>query len=393
MNINKIRQDFPLLENVIYMDNAATSLSPRSVVEAMNDFEYIYRANSGRALHRLAKFTSQQYINAHEKISKFIGADYGSTVLTKNTTEAINTVSYGLHWEKNDHIIITGLEHHSNFLPWIRLRKKGINVTIIKPDLNGILDLNELESQINKNTKLLAVTHVSNVLGNILPIKKISNICKAHDVKLLIDGAQSVPHIPIDLKDIDCDYFCFSGHKMLGPTGTGILWMKEENIEPLILGGGMINEVFDDKYTLASNYSKYEAGTPNISGMIGLAKAADYLQNIGMDSIANYEKKLTLQLIDGLKNIENVTVYGTGDIVNKAGVVSFNVKNMHSHEVAHILDEAATIMVRSGDHCCQPLMRYLGLNQGTVRVSLSLYNTQEEIELLLETIEEITRRL
>lgn len=393
MNINKIRQDFPLLENVIYMDNAATSLSPRSVVETMNDFEYIYRANSGRALHRLAKFTSQQYINAHEKISKFIGADYGSTILTKNTTEAINTVSYGLHWEKNDHIITTGLEHHSNFLPWIRLRKKGINVTIIKPDLNGILDLNELESQINKNTKLLAVTHVSNVLGNILPIKKISNICKAHDIKLLIDGAQSVPHIPIDLKDIDCDYFCFSGHKMLGPTGTGILWMKEENIEPLMLGGGMINEVFDDKYTLASNYSKYEAGTPNISGMIGLAKAVDYLQNIGMDSIANYEKKLTLQLIDGLKNIENVTVYGTGDIVNKAGVVSFNVKNMHSHEVAHILDEAATIMVRSGDHCCQPLMRYLGLNQGTVRVSLSLYNTQEEIELLLETIEEITRRL
>lgn len=391
MQINKIRDDFPILKNVAYMDNAATSLSPKSVVEAMNEFEYLYRANVGRALHRLAKFTSQRYFSAHEKIAQFIGGENGNVVLTKNTTESINTVACGLEWKNEDQIITTCLEHHSNFLPWVKLEKNGVNVTAIRPNLNGELDLSELESSINENTKLVAVTHVSNVLGNILPIKDIATLCKEKNVKLLIDGAQSVPHLLTNLKCIDCDYLCFSGHKMLGPTGTGILWMRNDDIKPLMVGGGMIDKVSVDDYTYAKGFNKYEAGTANISGAIGLSKAVEYLQNIGMDRIEKYENQLTQQLIQGLMDIEHVNIYGP--LKNRIGVVSFNIEQMHSHEVAHILDEAANIMVRSGDHCCQPLMQHLGLDQGTVRVSLYIYNTQEEIELLLATVEEITRRL
>lgn len=393
MNTSDIRKDFPILENIVYLDNAATSLSPEPVLHAMNEFEHLYRANVGRALHRLAKFASQRYLSAHEKVAGFIGGENGTTVLTKNTTEAINMVASGQEWQKGDRIVTTVLEHHSNFLPWIRLRDKGVKVSLIRPKSDGSLNLSELDAAIDETTKLVAVTHASNVLGNVLPIKQIASICQKHGVKLLVDGAQSVPHIPVNVKDIGCDYLCFSGHKMLGPTGTGILWMKEPGLNPFMVGGGMIDKVSEEGYTLANGYQRYEAGTSHIAGMIGLAEAVDYLRKADMSVLQRQEEKLTHRLIKGLSEIDEVSIYGPVDNKNRIGVVSFNIQGMHSHEVAHILDEAAAIMVRSGDHCCQPLMKHLGLEQGTVRASLYLYNTEEEIDLLIATVEEIARRL
>lgn len=393
MNTSDIRKDFPILENIAYLDNAATSLSPEPVLHAMNEFEHLYRANVGRALHRLAKFASQRYLSAHEKVAGFIGGENGTTVLTKNTTEAINMVASGQEWQKGDSIVTTILEHHSNFLPWIRLRDKGVKVSLIRPKSDGSLNLSELEDAIDDSTKLVAVTHVSNVLGNILPVKQIASMCQKHGVKLLIDGAQSVPHLSVNVNDIGCDYLCFSGHKMLGPTGTGILWMKEPDLNPFVVGGGMIDKVSEESYTLASGYQRYEAGTSHIAGMIGLAEAVDYLRKADMSVLQRQEEKLTHRLIEGLSEIDEVSIYGPVDNKNRIGVVSFNIQGMHSHEVAHILDEAAAIMVRSGDHCCQPLMKYLGLEQGTVRASLYLYNTEEEIDLLIAAVEEIARRL
>lgn len=393
MNTSDIRKDFPILENIAYLDNAATSLSPEPVIHAMNEFEHLYRANVGRALHRLAKFASQRYLNAHEKVASFIGGENGTTVLTKNTTEAINMVASGQEWQKGDSIVTTMLEHHSNFLPWIRLRDKGVKVSLIRPKSDGSLNLSELDAAIDETTKLVSVTHASNVLGNVLPVKQIASMCQKHGVKLLIDGAQSVPHLSVNVNDIGCDYLCFSGHKMLGPTGTGILWMKEPDLNPFVVGGGMIDRVSEEGYTLANGYQRYEAGTSHIAGMIGLAEAVDYLKQADMSVIQRQEEKLTHRMIKGLSEIDEVSIYGPVDNKNRIGVVSFNIQGMHSHEVAHILDEAAAIMVRSGDHCCQPLMKYLGHGQGTVRASLYLYNTEEEIDLLIATVDEIARRL
>ena len=275
MDIDSIRRDFPLLNDVAYLDNAATSLSPEPVICAMNEFERHYRSNVGRGVHRLTAFATQKYWDAHRKVAKFIGGEDGTTVLTKNTTEAVNTIAYGLNWQHGDNIVTTVLEHHSNFLPWIHLRKKGVDVSVVEPFYDGAIDINAFEAVIDADTRLVAITHASNALGNILEVKEIASLCQENGAKLLIDGAQSAPHISVNVKDIGCDYFCFSGHKMLGPTGTGILWMKEADIDPLLLGGGAIEKVSIDTYTLAEGYERYEAGTPHVSGMIGLGHAVD----------------------------------------------------------------------------------------------------------------------
>jgi cysteine desulfurase/selenocysteine lyase len=236
---------------------------------------------------------------------------------------------------------------------------------------------------------VVAISHVSNVLGTISPIRKLSKICREKGALLLVDGVQSAPHMEIDMGDLGCDFFCFAGHKMLGPTGTGILWMKEDVIEPLCFGGGTIEDVSLNDYELTKGYKRFEAGTPNIAGGIGLGRAVDYLNAIGMDEIWAYEGKLTKGLVEGLQEIEHVDVYGLG-ANERIGTVSFNIKGLHPHDVALMLDEASDIMVRSGHHCCMPLMRYFGL-EGTVRVSLYLYNTEEEVEKLLETVKGIAK--
>jgi cysteine desulfurase/selenocysteine lyase len=386
-----IRKDFPILGDIIYLDNAATSFSPEPVIAAMNEFEHRYRANVGRGVHRFTQIASQRYWHAHEKIGEFIGGKDGVTVFTKNTTEAINMVALGLSWNRGNRVATTILEHHSNLLPWRHLGKQGVELDLIgiKPDCS--LDLAALEQAITPKTRLVAITHASNVLGVVTPIREIAKLCHDNGSLLLVDGAQSVPHMPVDVGSLGCDFFAFSGHKMLGPTGTGVLWMKEPVIEPSMFGGGMVDVVTDTGFTPAEGYQQYEAGTPNIAGGIGLGVAADYLRNVGMDAIRRYEETLTTRLIDGLKKNQRVHVFAPVTADNRIGVVSFTVDGFHPHEVAQQLDETAEILVRSGHHCCQPLMTRLGLPEGTVRASLGLYNTADEVDMLIATVEELTR--
>jgi cysteine desulfurase/selenocysteine lyase len=389
--VDAIRRDFPILGDLIYLDNAATSFSPEPVIAAMVEFEHRYRANVGRGVHRLTSIASQRYWHAHEKIAEFIGGKNGTTVFTKNTTESVNTVSQGLAWKPGDRVITTILEHHSNLLPWRRLSQKGVATDIIGLGPDYTLDLAALEHAITDSTRLVAVTQASNVLGVVTPVEAIAKICHDHGVLLLVDGAQAVPHMPVNVEKLGCDFYCFSGHKMLGPTGTGVLWMKEPCIEPLFLGGGMVESVTAEGYTPAEGYQRYEAGTPNIAGGIGLGAAVEYLQATGMEKIRQYEETLTSRLIAGLSANPKVHVYAPKDPGHRIGVVSFTVDGFHPHEVAQLLDEEADIMVRSGHHCCQPLTESLGLPDGTVRASLALYNTRQEIDLLAATLEEVTR--
>ncbi len=389
--IDAIRRDFPILGDMCYLDNAATSLSPEPVIAAMVEFDHQYRANVGRGVHRFTRIASQRYWHAHEKVAEFVGGKTGVTVFTKNTTEAINMVAQGLAWKSGDRVITTILEHHSNLLPWRNLARQGVALDTIGINPDYSLDLAALENAITPQTRLVAVTHASNVLGVVTPIEEIARICHDHGVLLAVDGAQSVPHMPVDISHLGCDFFCFSGHKMLGPTGTGVLWMKEPVIEPLMLGGGMVESLTSDGYVAAEGYQKYEAGTPNIGGGIALGAAVEYLTAIGMEKIRRHEERLTSRLIDGLTKISRVHLYVPPLPASRIGVVSFTVDGFHPHEVAQYLDETADIMVRSGHHCCIPLMERLGLPAGTVRASLALYTTEQEIDLLVAALDELVR--
>jgi len=389
--VNDIRKDFPILGDIIYFDNAATSFSPEPVIEAMVEFEHRYRANVGRGVHRFTQIASQRYWHAHDKVAQFIGGSNGITVFTKNTTEAINMVAQGIDWKTGDRVITTILEHHSNLLPWRNLARQGVRLDVIGINADYSLDLDALKTAITPATRLITVSHASNVIGVVTQVEDIAEICHDKGVLFLVDGAQSVPHMPINVARIGCDFFTCSGHKMLGPTGTGVLWMKEPVLEPMIFGGGMVETVTGTDFKTAEGYQKYEAGTPNIGGGIGLGVAAEYLQKIGMGKIQHYEEALTNRLIHGLAQIKHVHVFAPNPPVPRIGVISFTVDGMHPHEVAQHLDETADIMVRSGHHCCQPLTDYLKLPEGTVRVSLGLYNTEDETDLLLATLEELTR--
>ncbi|MHC1610649.1 MAG: aminotransferase class V-fold PLP-dependent enzyme [Candidatus Methanospirareceae archaeon] len=388
----RIRADFPILKDIIYMDNASTSLTPEPVLEAVLSYYREYNANVGRGVYRLSQVASQKYKDAHRRVAEFIGAKEGEVIFTRNTTEAINMVAYGLKWAKGDEVVTTLLEHHSNFLPWLRLKENGIILKIVKPDKAGVFDLSDFELAIGERTRLVAVTHVSNVLGTISPIKEIAAICKENDALFLVDGAQSVPHISIDVGELGCDFLAFSGHKMLGPTGTGVLWVKNPHeLEPTFFGGGMIERVSRDDYTLAGGYEQFEAGTPDIAGGIGLGSAVDYLNGVGMERIRVHEESLAKILLEGLLGIEKVQVYGSTNPEERVGVVSFTINGLHPHEIALMLDEESDILVRSGHHCCMPLMHYLGLEDGTVRASLYLYNTVEEVNTFLETVGRIAK--
>jgi len=394
MNFAEIKIDFPILNDIIYMDSASTSLTPEPVLNAVSKYYREYNANVVRGVHRLSQIASQKYKDAHRKVADFIGANEEEVIFTKNTTEAINTVASGLKWKTGDKVVTTLLEHHSNFLPWLRLKSFGVALDIVKPDKNGKFNVSDFEEAIGDKTRLVAVTHVSNVLGTITPIEEISATCKKKNTLLLVDGAQSVPHIHVDVRKLGCNFLCFSGHKMLGPTGTGILWMKEDffdRLEPLSFGGGMIDDVSLNGYELTKSYERFEAGTPNIAGGIGLGRAIDYLKKIGMDKIKDHEAKLTERLLEGLLEIRRVEIYGSLNSKERMGVVSFNIKGLNPHDVALMLDEASNIMVRSGHHCCMPMMKYFGLKEGTVRVSLYLYNTEEEVDTFLETVKEIAK--
>lgn len=389
-NPDDIRNDFPILASLIYLDNAATSLSPRQVIEAQNTAEYYYRANVGRGIHRLSRMATHQYEEARTTLKKFFGGENGTLAFTRNTTEATNIVAQGIRWNKTDRILTVLQDHHSNLLPWYKLMSEGRIAgvdTVITPDPN------EIESLITRDTRLVALGHASNVLGTIAPAEEIARICKEQEVALLLDGAQTAPHLPLNLDKLGCNFFCFSGHKMLGPMGTGGIWISEDTPkkdipEPLLVGGGMVKTVFDTSFTPVEGPGRYEAGTPNVIGVIGLAEASRYLTKLGMENVAIHSSKTAHRMIEGLEGIPGVTVYTPKDEM-LIGAVSFTVDGVHPHEVAYFLDEAAGIMVRSGEHCCQPLMHKLGLNGGTVRASAYCYNTDDDIDMLTTTVEEI----
>ncbi|MDD4252914.1 MAG: aminotransferase class V-fold PLP-dependent enzyme, partial [Methanoculleus horonobensis] len=371
-----IRKDFPILGDIVYLDNAATTFSPEPVVEALVEFEHRYRANVGRGVHRLTRIATQRYWHAHEKVARFIGGEAGVTVFTKNATDAINMVAQGLSWKPGDRVATTILEHHSNLLPWRALAEQGVALDVVGIDADYSLDLAALEKTLaGGGVRLVAVTHASNVLGVTTPVREIAALCREHGALLLVDGAQSLPHMPVNVADLGCDILCFAGHKMFGPTGTGVLWMRDLLIEPAMLGGGMVASVSAEGYVPAEGYQRYEAGTPNVGGGIALGAAVDYLSGIGMEKIHRHEERLTARLIEGLSGIDGVTVYAGRKPGARIGVVSFTIDGVHPQEAAQMLDEDADILVRSGHHCCQPLMEHLNLPEGTVRASMAAFTT------------------
>ncbi|NPV61499.1 MAG: cysteine desulfurase [Methanotrichaceae archaeon] len=392
MNVSRLREDFAVLSDVIYLDSAATSLTPEPVLKSVEDYYRHFRANVGRGVYRQAQLADQRYRLAHNKLAEFVAASGGTTVFTRNATESINLVAQGLSWKRGDRVVTTLLEHHSNLLPWMKLKSQGVELEIIKPDREGRIDTAEFERAINDDVRLVATTHVSNVLGTVLPVREISDLCRENGAMYLLDAAQSAPHLPLKVDILGCDFLCFSGHKMLGPTGTGVLWMKDESpVQPLLSGGGMVDQVFEESFSIKKGYEGFEAGTPDVGGGIGLGAAADYLQKVGLAEVHNHEMMLTQRLLMGLQEIEGLEIYGPADLRDRSGVVSFNIRGLLPHEVALMLDQAKSIAVRSGHHCCMPLMRHLGLDHGTVRASVYLYNTEEEIDLLLQTLESIAR--
>lgn len=394
MSVEEVRKDFPLLNKIIYFDSAATSLTPIPVIEAVTEYYREYNANIGRGVHRLSQIASGKYRAARRKVAAFIGGKEEEIIFTQSATYAINTVAQGLPWQPGDRVVTSSLEHHSNLLPWLRLRDQGVEVTVVEARTLGHLTVDDFREAIDARTKLVAVTHVSNVLGTITPVAELSVLCHENGALLLVDGAQSVPHMPVDVGQLGCDFLCFSGHKMLGPTGTGVLWVREDllpQIAPLVVGGGAIEDVSTDGYRLTPGYTGFEAGTSNIAGGIGLGRAVDYLSELCMEWVEEHEARLTERLLAGLKRIDRVKIIGDEGTHGRIGVVPFTVEGMHPHDVALLLDEAVGIMVRSGHQCALPLMKELGLD-GVVRISLYLYNTEEEVETLLTTLNRVLAR-
>lgn len=395
LNIDKIREEFPILSQkvngkpLVYFDNGATSQKPQIVLDAIQTYYSEINANIHRGVHHLSQIATDAYEAARVKVQKHLNAakDY-EIIFTSGTTQSINLVANGFAqiMKPGDEVIVSHLEHHSNIVPWqMACERSGAKLKVIPMKKDGTLDQEAYEKLLNANTKIVAVNHVSNALGIINPIKKM--IQKAHQVgaAVLIDGAQAVPHLQPDVVDLDCDFYAFSGHKMCGPTGTGVLYGKETwlNALPPYQGGGeMIKEVTFEKTTYACLPHKFEAGTPNIAGGIVLGVAIDYLHTIGFDHIEAYEKELLDYATQRLQELEGMTIYGTAK--EKAAVVSFNLSGLHPYDVGTIIDKLG-IAVRTGHHCAQPIMGYYQI-PGTIRASFSFYNTKEEIDAMIEAI-------
>lgn len=400
-DIQKIREDFPILSRtvygkpLIYLDNGATTQKPRCVVESITDEYYSVNSNVHRGVH----FLSQQATNLHEAsretVRKFINARSTSEIIfTRGTTESINLVASSFtnsQMQEGDEVIVSVMEHHSNIVSWqLQAARKGIKLKVIPMNDQGELLLDEYEKLFSPRTKLVSVAHVSNVLGTINPVKEITAIAHAHQVPVLIDGAQSIPHMKIDVQDIDADFYVFSGHKIYAPTGIGVLYGKEnwlDKLPPYQGGGEMIQNVSFEKTTFNELPFKFEAGTPDYIGTTALAKALDYVSAIGMDNIAAHEHELTIYAMQRLKEIPGMRIFG--EAKHKGGVISFLVGDIHHFDMGTLLDRLG-IAVRTGHHCAEPLMHRLGI-EGTVRASLGLYNTKEEIDALVAGIERVRK--
>ena len=399
LDVEQIRKDFPILQRkvhgkpLVYLDNAATSQKPNQVIEAIDNYYKNYNANIHRSIHTLGEEATEKYEEAHDKAAEFINADsYQNIIFTKNTTESLNLLAYSLtsKLKKGDEIVISQMEHHSNFVPWQQLAKqRSLKLKFIKINEEGLFDADSINENITKKTKIVSLTHVSNVLGTINSIKDIAKIAHENSALMVADGAQSAPHMPVDVKNLNVDFYAFSGHKMLGPTGIGVLYGKRELLEemqPFLYGGEMIREVKFDDTKFNDLPWKFEAGTMNIAEGIGLSAAIDYLNNIGMGQIQKRDRELADYAIKRLKEIKDLTIYGPEE---RGAVVSFNLKNIHAHDVSQILDSEG-IAIRAGHHCCMPLMSVLKV-PATARASFYLYNTEEEIDKLISGLHKVKK--
>lgn len=400
-DIERIRKDFPILSRevygkpLIYLDNGATTQKPRCVVEAITDEYYSVNANVHRGVHFLSQQATELHEASRETVRRFINARSSNEIIfTRGTTESINLLASSFadsQMKEGDEVIVSVMEHHSNIVPWqLQAARKGIVLKVIPMNDKGELLIDEYKKLFSERTKLVSFAHVSNVLGTVNPAKEMIALAHSHGVPVLVDGAQSVPHLKVDVQDLDADFFAFSGHKIYGPTGVGVLYGKEEwldKLPPYQGGGEMIQNVSFEKTTFNELPFKFEAGTPDYIGTTALAKALDYVSAIGIENIAAYEHELTQYAMQRLKQIEGMRIFGEAE--NKGGVISFLVGDIHHLDMGTLLDRLG-IAVRTGHHCAQPLMIRLGI-EGTVRASLGLYNTKEEIDALAAGIERVSK--
>ncbi len=404
LDSESIRKDFPILNRevngkpLIYLDSAATSQKPLQVIEQIKDYYERSNANIHRSVHVLGEEATARYEQARDTVARFIHApNREGVIFTRGTTEAANLVAYSWgrsHIREGDEILLTEMEHHSNLIPWQWLAKeKGARLVYLEAEEGGV-NAGRLGELLTKKTRLVAVTHASNVLGTITPIREIIQAAHAVGAVVFVDSAQAVPHVPLNVRDLDCDFLAFSGHKMLGPTGIGVLYGKPEHLDamPPFLGGGeMIREVWPDRATWNVLPWKFEAGTPNIAGAIGLAAAIEYLEDLGMDAISSHGEQLVCKALTALSNLEGVTLYGSIETSHRIPLIAFNCQGIHPHDLAAALDEDG-IAVRAGHHCAQLLMRRFAI-EGTARVSFYIYNTQAEVRAFCDGVSNAIEQL
>lgn len=402
-NIEKVRADFPILKvqvnnkPLVYFDNGATAQKPKQVIDAIAKYYYEENSNIHRGVHTLSQKATAHYELARTTVQKHLNAaDANEIIFTRGTTESVNLVAHcfgKLFIKAGDEIVLSEMEHHSNILPWqILCEEKGALLKVIPVTENGELNLEAYKKLLSAKTKLIAVTHVSNTLGVINDVKEIITVAKQKNIPVLLDGAQAIPHMAVDVQNLDCDFYCFSGHKIYAPTGIGVLYAKAkwiEKFEPYQTGGGTIKAVSFEKTTYAEGPIKFEAGTPNIEGAIGLGAALNYINEVGLDVIAAYENELMIYAAEKLKQLPGVKIYG--DVKQKAAVISFNVSNVHPFDVGTILDKQG-VAVRTGHHCTQPLMQHFNI-PGTIRASFSFYNTKQEIDVFISAVEKAIKML
>ena len=395
MNIEQIKKDFPLLENenITYLDSGATTQKPIQVIKAVEEFYQKYNANPHRGAYSLSVESTEQYENTRTKIAKFINAKHREEIIfSKNATESLNLIaySYGLdNLKKDDEVVISIMEHHSNLVPWQKMTKQtGSKLNYMYINENYEITDEEIESKITDQTKIVGITHVSNVLGTINNVKKIIKYAHKKGAVVIVDASQSIPHMKIDVQDLDTDFLVFSGHKMLAPLGIGVLYGKREilnKMTPFLMGGDMIEYVYEQETTFAPLPNKFEAGTQNVEGVIGLGAAIDYIENLGYDKIQEIEHEVISYARQELSKLDYLTLYTTPNEENHSSVISFNINGIHPHDVASILDSEG-VCVRSGNHCAQPLMRFLGIDS-TCRASFYIYNTKDDVDKLVKVLD------
>jgi cysteine desulfurase/selenocysteine lyase len=397
---NKYKKDFPILnqqingKSLVYFDNAATTQKPEAVLDAVDYYNRNMNANPHRGAHTLSVRATEAYENARAKVKDFINAEKAEEIIfTRNTTESLNLLASSMEAlvEEGDEILISTLEHHSNILPWQQLaERKNLKLKYLYPDQNYRISLAELKDKLTDKTRIFSISQMSNVSGTINPIKEMAEIAHQKNALVVVDGAQGAPHLKTNVRDLNVDFYAFSGHKMLGPMGIGVLYGKKDLLEklpPFLRGGGMIEYVKEQDSTYAPLPEKFEAGTPNVEGAVGLQAAIEYLEEIGLDKIKEHELELTKYALEKMKQLDFVEIAGSLDLEDRGGIISFNLKDIHSHDLATIVDSEG-IAIRSGHHCAQPLMKFYGLNS-TGRVSFYLYNTKEEVDRFLESLEKV----